>query len=178
MHVLQHSHCTSLVPRASITANTVEALTVIFSFVLQHRREEYARHIREQEEELLQQEKELKDRQLQQMEEEEQRKADAEQRNSAHLQTLEFDYSPYITTPNTNFMFGPLYIHSPDSARDSFATDSSTSALSPVPGSGFWESEISEIDLEKGEEGLGFSILDFTVSLFVSIQAHSQLMMH
>ena len=144
---------------------------MIFAFLffpLQQRREEYERHIREQEEELLQQEKELKDRQLRQVEEEERRKADAEQRNSARSQTVEFDYSPYITTPNTTFML-PMYIHSPDSARDSFATDSSASALSPVPGTGFWESEISEIDLEKGGEGLGFSILDFTVSFFVSI---------
>jgi len=124
----------------------------------EQRREEYERHIREQEEELLQQEQELKDRQLKQQE---RRKLDAEQkRNSTHF---EFDYSPYHATPNTNFL-PPLHIQSPDSAHESFATDatdSSASILSPVPGSGFWESEVSEIDLVKGDEGLGFSILDF-----------------
>lgn len=45
--------------------------------------------------------------------------------------------------------------------RGSMASEeSSTSALSPVPGS-VWENEITEIDLIKEKEGLGFSILDF-----------------
>lgn len=43
-------------------------------------------------------------------------------------------------------------------------TDSSTGVLSPVPGTGFWEPDISLVTLHKGEEGLGFSILDFAVS--------------
>ena len=41
--------------------------------------------------------------------------------------------------------------------------DSSTSVLSPVPGS-VWETEATEIELVKGVDGLGFSILDFAVS--------------
>jgi len=51
---------------------------------------------------------------------------------------------------NITFVLSPIY-HS--SAHESFATDatdSSASILSPVPGSGFWESEVSEIDLMKG----------------------------
>ena len=58
-----------------------------------------------------------------------------------------------------------LQLRSSDSNRDSFCTDSSTGILSPVPGSGLWESEITEIELPKGDKGLGFSILDFAVSL-------------
>ncbi len=53
---------------------------------------------------------------------------------------------------------------SPESPRDSYGTDSSVTALSPVPGSGLWDSEVSEVELMKGMEGLGFSILDFSVS--------------
>ena len=44
-------------------------------------------------------------------------------------------------------------------------SDSSLSVLSPVPGTGFWEQDIATIQLHKGDEGLGFSILDFAVSL-------------
>lgn len=52
----------------------------------------------------------------------------------------------------------------PNRIRDSMASeDSTTSALSPVPGS-VWETEVSEVQLVKGEHGLGFSILDFAVS--------------
>ena len=44
-------------------------------------------------------------------------------------------------------------------------TDSSLSVLSPVPGTGFWEPDVAQVTLLKGEEeGLGFSILDFAVS--------------
>lgn len=43
-------------------------------------------------------------------------------------------------------------------------TDSSMGVLSPVPGTGFWEPDITQVVLHKGEEGLGFSILDFAVS--------------
>ena len=43
--------------------------------------------------------------------------------------------------------------------------ESSTStALSPVPGSA-WENSVTVIKLIKGREGLGFSILNFAVSL-------------
>lgn len=54
-------------------------------------------------------------------------------------------------------MFCSVQVGSPD-------TDSSMGVLSPVPGTGFWEPDITEITLHKGEEGLGFSILDFAVS--------------
>lgn len=43
-------------------------------------------------------------------------------------------------------------------------SDSSVGILSPVPGSTSWESNLSEIELVKGNEGLGFSLLDFAVS--------------
>lgn len=116
------------------------------------RREEYERHIREQEEELLQQERELREHQLQQAQEEERQKFGADKRSSALLQDTDFDYSSYHS---------PYMMHqSPDSG----GRDSSASMLSPVPGSGLWESEVVEIDLEKGSHGLGFSLLDFAVS--------------
>ena len=51
-----------------------------------------------------------------------------------------------------------LQVGSPD-------TDSSLDVLSPVPGTGFWDPDIALVSLHKGEEGLGFSILDFAVSL-------------
>lgn len=117
------------------------------------RREEYERHIREQEEELLQQERELREHQLQQAQEEERlHQFGTEKRSSAFLQETDFDYSSYHS---------PFMMHqSPDSG----GTESSTSMLSPVPGSGMWESEVTVIDLEKGSHGLGFSLLDFAVS--------------
>ena len=40
---------------------------------------------------------------------------------------------------------------------------SSAGVLSPVPGSTSWELDMSEIELLKGKEGLGFSLLDFAV---------------
>ena len=55
------------------------------------------------------------------------------------------------------YIFLGLQVGSPD-------TDSSLDALSPVPGTGFWDPDISLVSLHKGEEGLGFSILDFAVS--------------
>lgn len=114
------------------------------------RREEYERHIREQEEELLQQERELHEHQLQQAQEEERHQFGIEKRSSALLQETDFDYSSYHS---------PYMMHqSPDSG----GTESST-MLSPVPGSGMWESEVTVIDLEKGPHGLGFSLLDFAV---------------
>ena len=114
------------------------------------RREEYERHIREQEEELLQQERELHEHQLQQAQEEERHQFGIEKRSSALLQETDFDYSSYHS---------PYMMHqSPDSG----GTESST-MLSPVPGSGMWESEVTVIDLEKGSHGLGFSLLDFAV---------------
>ena len=49
-------------------------------------------------------------------------------------------------------------------------TDSSLSVLSPVPGTGFWEQDVTRIQLHKGDEGLGFSILDFAVSYKFSLE--------
>ena len=50
--------------------------------------------------------------------------------------------------------------------RDSMASeDSTTSILSPLPGA-VWENEVTEIELVKGDNGLGFSVLeDYAVSL-------------
>ena len=50
--------------------------------------------------------------------------------------------------------------------RDSLASEesSTSTALSPVPGSA-WETNVTSIKLIKGREGLGFSILNFSVSL-------------
>jgi hypothetical protein len=44
-------------------------------------------------------------------------------------------------------------------------SDGSMGMLSPVPGSTSWESDLSEVELVKGSEGLGFSLLDFAVSV-------------
>ena len=53
----------------------------------------------------------------------------------------------------------------PNGHRDSMASeDGSAEVLSPVPGSGLWENEVVEVELPRGDEGLGFSILDFSVS--------------
>ena len=117
------------------------------------RREEYERNIREQEEELLQQERELREHQLQQeVQEEEGHRFGAEKRTSALFQDPGFVYSSY----NPPYMIH----HSPDSG----GTDSSTSMLSPVPGSVRWDTEVTMIELEKGSHQLGFSLLDFAVS--------------
>ena len=143
------------------------ATSIISILALQQRREEHERHIRQQEEELLQKEMEIKERQRRQTEEEEERKrADAEQQqqqqqNSLSAANLQYDY-------NTNY---PGYeyerqVHSPDSMQGS---DSSSGVLSPVPGSKLWEPDVTVIDLLKGEDGLGFSILDFAVSSIYSI---------
>ena len=125
-------------------------------FLLQQTRKEHERHIRQQEEELLQKEMEFQERQRRQTEEEEKRKrADAEQKSLS--ENLQYDY-------NINYPTYAEYdrqVQSPDSMQGS---DSSTSVLSPVPGSTLWEADLNEIDLVKGEEGLGFSILDFAVS--------------
>ena len=103
---------------------------------------------------------EIKERQRRQTEEEEERKrADAEQQQQQQNRlsaNLQYDY-------NTDY---PGYeyerqVHSPDSMQGS---DSSSGVLSPVPGSKLWEPDVTVIDLLKGEDGLGFSILDFAVS--------------
>ena len=104
---------------------------------------------------------EIKERQRRQTEEEEERKrVDAEQQQQQQQHrlsaNLQYDY-------NTNY---PGYeyerqVHSPDSIQGS---DSSSGVLSPVPGSKLWEPDVTMIDFLKGEEGLGFSILDFAVS--------------
>ena len=53
----------------------------------------------------------------------------------------------------------------PPNQRDSVASEGSSGGiLSPVPGSGLWESEGIEVELQRGGEGLGFCILDFAVS--------------
>ena len=55
----------------------------------------------------------------------------------------------------------------PSNQRDSIASeDSSACVLSPVPGSGLWESGVVDVELQRGNDGLGFSILDFAVSFF------------
>ena len=75
-----------------------------------------------------------------------------------YIKTSFTDESP-VTSPNH---------------RDSMASeDSYSSIISPVPGIGLWESDVTEIDLPKGKEGLGFSILDFAVSyVYVHVYMH------
>ena len=82
---------------------------------------------------------------------------------------MDYSITPYHD-PGPNFdVHVDQQVTSPDSMQDE--SDSSTSVLSPVPGSTLWESYLSEIDLEKGVEGLGFSILDFQVQcpIFVHV---------
>ena len=95
---------------------------------------------------LLQQEEEFLERQA---EEEEQSDVD-HNRDSALLQSGSSQMSPL----GKNLL-------SPESIVDS---DSDSGLLSPVPGSTHWEDEITEVVLVKGSQGLGFSILDFSVS--------------
>ena len=95
---------------------------------------------------------EFKERQRRQIEEEEERrKADAKQKHSSAN-----------THPDYEFEYR---VQSPDSVQES---DSTISDLSPVPGSALWEADIDEIDLVKGEEGFGFTILDYAVSCQVN----------
>ena len=128
--------------------------------VLQQKREEFLRHLREQDEELVQQEAELKERQREQDEEEERRKSDGEQKRDSAL--LQFDYSSLSYLSSNNFSGFDEPLQSPDSIHDS-----DSSLLSPVPGPTLWESEMSVVELVKGNEGLGFSILDFAVSYYI-----------
>ncbi len=111
------------------------------------------RHLREQDEELVAQEAELKERQRQAEEEERMKSDEDHNRDSALL----FDYTSYRSSSQMSGLDESL--QSPDSILDS-----DSSLLSPVPGSTLWEDELSEVILEKGNQGLGFSILDFAVS--------------
>ena len=52
-----------------------------------------------------------------------------------------------------------------EGAQHGAGSDGSVGMMSPVPGSTSWESDLSEIELVKGAEGLGFSLLDFAVSV-------------
>ena len=112
------------------------------------------RHFQEQDEELVQQEAELMERQRQ-AEEEERRKSDEDHNRDSAL--LQFDYSSYRSSSQMSGLDENL--QSPESILDS-----DSSLLSPVPGSTLWEDEITEVALVKGNQGLGFSILDFAVS--------------
>ena len=129
---------------------------------MQQRREEFERHIREQEEELIQQENELKERQQRQAEEE-------EEGSISKTQTtwLPFDYTTYFS-PNSDLDFSENHMDmvSPGSEhQQNFYSSAGT--LSLVPGSTSWELELSEIELVKGENGLGFSLWDFAVRLLI-----------
>ncbi len=126
-------------------------------FSLQQKREEFLRHLQEQDEELVAQEAELKERQRQ-AEEEERMKSDEDHNRDSAL--LQFDYASYRSSSQMSGLDESL--QSPDSILDS-----DSSLLSPVPGSTLWEDELSEVVLEKGNQGLGFSILDFAVSCLV-----------
>ena len=121
---------------------------------IQEQEEEFQRHIREREEELIQQENEQRERQL---------------RNAEEMRKIsEVQQSPlpiFYPTYNIGSNYGGgghSVVRTPDSEMQQ-ESDSSPSVLSPVPGSTSWESELSEIELYKGPEGLGFSILDFPV---------------
>ncbi len=121
------------------------------------------RNLREQEEDMIQQENELIERQLRHTEEEEEEEG-RRKRNSSDtdLHSHSLDYiSPYSNT-NYDYRFeghpSPTPPH--QVARDRVQ---SGEVLSPIPGSTSWESDLSEIELFKGEEGLGFSLLDFDV---------------
>ena len=170
---------------------------------LQQRREEFERHIREQEEELIQQANELKERQQRQTEVEEEGEGEGHEESSRatppNTDQPVFDYtSPYMD-PNANFDLqdGSMHpnsnfdlpdgevlprmanfdlqdrddIQSPDSGEQ-HGSDSSVGMLSPMPGSTSWESDLSEIGLMKGQEGLGFSLLDFAVSCTVCVHVY------
>ena len=74
-----------------------------------------------------------------------------------------FNYaSPYLD-PDSNFDLSDHEVQSPDSDLQQ-GSESSGGMLSPVPGSTSWEPDLSEIELVKSQEGLGFSLLDFAVS--------------
>lgn len=136
----------------------------------QQKREEFERHIREQEEELIQQANEIKERKQRLTEEEEAEEetkkqaaaASSDQQSSLSL----FNYRPSYFVPTSGL--SSHNVPSPDPEMAHLAverSDSSAGMLSPVPGSTSWESELSEILLVKGTEGLGFSLLDFAVSV-------------
>lgn len=130
----------------------------------QQRREEFERHIREQEEELIQQANELKERKQRLTEEEEE-----EVRKQASMPSLSlFNYTPSYFVPtasssNPDLSGGDADLE--EGAQHGAGSDGSVGMLSPVPGSTSWESDLSEIELVKGAEGLGFSLLDFAVSV-------------
>ncbi len=120
----------------------------------QQKREEFLRNLQKQDEELVAQEAELKEQQRQ-AEEEERMKSDEDHNRDSTL--LPFDYASYRSSSQMSGLDETLA--SPDSILDS-----DSSLLSPVPGSTLWEDEESVVVLDKGSQGLGFSILDFAVS--------------
>ena len=134
------------------------------------RREEYEQHIREQEEELLQQEMELKERlRVQTEEEEDRRKWDVENVASIDLRVTGFDYS-MIYNPSPSYSLKRSQLQGSDSTTgtDGGCGDSgggTSGVLSPAPSR--WESEVVAIELVKGPQGLGFSILDFPVCIII-----------
>ena len=142
----------------------------------QRRREEFKRHIREQEEELIQQANEIEERQLRQTEEEE----EEDEKRRRELDGMElFNYTPstYPASSDLNF---DLYEHGVAKGQESGMhhlqpqQPETEGMLSPVPGSTSWETELSEIELVKGSQGLGFSLLDFAVSVkYMQLRAYT-----
>lgn len=139
-------------------------MNILFSCPFQQRREEFERHIREQEEELIQQANELKERKQRLTEEEEEEEETKKQTtSSSDLQSSLslFNYRPSYFVPTSGLSdLSP----DPEMALLGVVSDGSVGMTSPVPGSTSWESDLSEIELVKGTEGLGFSLLDFAVS--------------
>ena len=126
---------------------------------MQQKREEFERHIREQEDELLQQEYEFKERQKRQAEEE------GEQESLDSCTT-----SGWLLYDHSSPQDSALDALDMDTSIDTMCPDSkpqqqqpTSVILSPVPGWISWDLEVSEIELVKGKEGLGFSLLDFSV---------------
>ena len=152
--------------------------------LMQQRREKFERDIREQEEEMLQQENEIKERQKWQPGAEEDHdeleQADPNSQNQKDW-LLQYDY-PQQSYVNSNSGFGysdpEIGPTSPggSESRHSQDSDSSPDVLSPVPRSTSWESDISEIELVKGNKGLGFSLLDYPVCFLVAV--HGQFHLH
>ena len=152
------------------SANTrIESIVVTTMFhcpSLQRRREEFKRHIREQEEELIQQANELEEKELRQTEEEEE--DEKRRREMDEMELFNYTSSTYPNSSDMNFDLYRGAIPPKDQDADMHhlnhpESDSSVGMLSPVPGSTSWESNLAEIELVKGNEGLGFSLLDFAV---------------
>lgn len=79
---------------------------------------------------------------------------------------MPFNYTSYLS-PSSDFDFSESHLGMTSLGYEhQHDSDSSVGVLSPVPGSTRWESDLSEIELVKGSEGLGFSLLDFAVRPF------------